>query len=265
MTRDVEVIDVPLVRALIAGQFPNWADLPLTKVEPGGWDNRTFRLGDDLSVRLPSAPAYAPQVEKEQAWLPVLAPHLPLPIPRPVALGQASDLFPHPWSVNLWLPGEPLDQAALDDWTGFARDLGAFLAALQAAPAHGGPAPGGHSFGRGGPLLHYDHEVRDAAAALRGRIDVDRALALWREALDASWSGEAVWVHGDMAPETCWLGTDACPRSSTSAAARWATRRATSSSPGPSWTRPRGRSSATHWTWTPGHGFEPGAGRCGRP
>jgi len=58
-------IDESLVAALIADQFPQWAGLPLSRVLPGGWDNRTFRLGEDLLVRLPSAAAYAAQVEKE--------------------------------------------------------------------------------------------------------------------------------------------------------------------------------------------------------
>ena len=51
----------------------------------GGVDNRTFRLGDALSVRLPAGDWYALQVEKEQRWLPLLAPRLPLPVPVPVA------------------------------------------------------------------------------------------------------------------------------------------------------------------------------------
>ena len=66
-------IDAPLVRQLIAEQFPQWADLPVRAVQPNGWDNRTFRLGDELSVRLPSAAGYAPQVEKEARWLHLFA------------------------------------------------------------------------------------------------------------------------------------------------------------------------------------------------
>lgn len=52
------LIDVALVRRLLATQFPDWAALPIEPVYPGGWDNRTFRLGSDMSVRLPSAAAY---------------------------------------------------------------------------------------------------------------------------------------------------------------------------------------------------------------
>jgi len=48
------VIDAELARRLVARQFPQWADLPVTEVSRQGWDNRTFRLGTDLAVRLPS-------------------------------------------------------------------------------------------------------------------------------------------------------------------------------------------------------------------
>jgi aminoglycoside phosphotransferase (APT) family kinase protein len=80
-------IDASLVARLVASQFPQWAGLPITPAEPDGWDNRTFRLGADMSVRLPSAEAYAMQVRKEHRWLPMLAPRLPLPVPVPLAMG----------------------------------------------------------------------------------------------------------------------------------------------------------------------------------
>ena len=79
---------------LVASQFPQWADLPVREVSLQGWDNRTFRLGDELSVRLPSAAGYVPQIEKEHRWLPRLAPCLPLPIPVPIAKGQAGRRLP---------------------------------------------------------------------------------------------------------------------------------------------------------------------------
>ena len=70
-------IDASLVGRLVAAQFPAWAGLPIRSVEPGGWDNRTFHLGERMTVRMPSAARYAEQVAKEQRWLPRLAPGLP--------------------------------------------------------------------------------------------------------------------------------------------------------------------------------------------
>lgn len=100
-------IDVALARRLVADQFPQWADLPVTPVEVDGWDNRTFRLGKELSVRLPTADWYALQVSKEQRWLPVLAHGLPLPIPQPVALAAPALGYPYARSVYRWLVGRP--------------------------------------------------------------------------------------------------------------------------------------------------------------
>jgi aminoglycoside phosphotransferase (APT) family kinase protein len=193
------VIDAELVRRLVDAQFPAWSDLPVTPVIPGGWDNRTFRLGEHLSVRLPSAAAYAPQVEKEHAWLPRIAPALPLPIPAPIALGGPGEGFPWPWSVRRWLPGAPASGNALD-LAAVADDLGGFLAALARVDAAGGPVAGPHSFWRGGPLGAYDAETRAALTALGGTIDGAAALAVWAEALATAWTGPPVWVHGDVAP-----------------------------------------------------------------
>lgn len=99
---DRERIDEPLVRDLLAEQFPHWADLPVRLVRNGGNDHQIFRVGDDLSVRLPAAADFVTQVRKEQAWLPRLAPCLPLPIPSVAGIGEPSDLFPAPWSVYDW-------------------------------------------------------------------------------------------------------------------------------------------------------------------
>lgn len=70
-------IDEQLARRLVDRQFPQWAGLPIRRVAHDGWDNRTFRLGDAMTVRMPTGPWYVPQVEKEQHWLPRLAPLLP--------------------------------------------------------------------------------------------------------------------------------------------------------------------------------------------
>lgn len=43
------------VRQLIREQLPQWAELDVTPVLEQGNDNRTFRLGEGLTVRLPSA------------------------------------------------------------------------------------------------------------------------------------------------------------------------------------------------------------------
>jgi aminoglycoside phosphotransferase (APT) family kinase protein len=192
-------IDAVLVARLVAEQFPQWAGLPIRPVTLGGWDNRTFHLGERMTVRLPSAGRYAVQVEKEQRWLPRLAPGLPLPIPVPLAMGEPGQGYPWPWSIYGWLDGETASAAAIDDRLRFATDLAGFLSALQRIDATGGPAAGPHSFWRGGPLATYDAETRTAIAALDGRIDARAVTAVWQAALAAAWDGPPVWAHGDMA------------------------------------------------------------------
>lgn len=188
-----------LVRRLVAEQFPPWADLPVEPVAQSGWDNLTFRLGSDLSARLPSAQRYVAQVVKEHRWLPRLAPHLPLPVPRPVTMGAPGQGYPWPWSIYRWLDGTPATLASIEDREGFAQSLARFLESLQRVDPTGGPYAGPHSFHRGGDLAIYDGETRRAIAALRGRIDADAATAVWEAALAATWQGRPVWVHGDIA------------------------------------------------------------------
>jgi aminoglycoside phosphotransferase (APT) family kinase protein len=196
---DKAAITAELAARLVAAQFPRWADLPVRRVEPGGWDNVTFRLGTGLSVRLPSGPGYAQQVDKEHRWLPLLAGRLPLPIPQPLARGAPGCGFPWPWSVYRWLPGTPLAASHVPDRTALAADLAGFLAALYRIDPAGGPPPGENNFYRGGPLTVYDGETRDALKALEGEIDTVRAAQVWAEALAATWHGSPVWFHGDIA------------------------------------------------------------------
>ena len=191
-------INASLAGRLVTAQFPQWADLPIKPVEFDGWDNRTFRLGEDMSVRLPSAESYAGQVEKEHLWLPRLAPLLPLPIPVPLAKGGPAEGYPWHWSVYRWLEGEIATIERIADLCQFASTLAQFLAALQRIDPTGGPPPGKHNFFRGGPLTTYDTETRDAIAALQGKIDTDAASAVWEAALQATWHGPPVWFHGDV-------------------------------------------------------------------
>jgi aminoglycoside phosphotransferase (APT) family kinase protein len=194
------VIDTDLVRRLIAGQFPEWADLPVRPVELQGVDNRTFRLGTRLTVRLPSAEGYRPQAAKEQRWLPVLAPRLPLAIPAPVAAGRPAEGYPFGWSVCRWIEGENAGVDRIDELTGFAVTLAEFLVALYRIDATGGPAAGKQSFFRGCPLRTYDAETRSAIAELGDRIPGAAATAVWDAALESTWDREPVWFHGDVAP-----------------------------------------------------------------
>lgn len=192
------IIDESLVQRLISTQFPKWRDLPIKQVKHQGWDNRTFHLGEHLLVRLPSDANYELQVEKEQLWLPKLAPFLPLLVPVPIAMGQPAEGYPWKWSVCSFLPGESANYAPIANLTDFAKSLAEFLLALQRIDTANAPLPRLHSFYRGGALSIYDAETRQAINTLKNKIDVTTVTDIWQRALASTWQREPVWVHGDI-------------------------------------------------------------------
>ena len=198
MHADEVQTDVDLVRRLVAGQFPHWADLPVRPVPSYGTDHDIYRLGGDLAVRLPRIGWATKQAAREAEWLPRLAPHLPLALPVPLAMGRPAEGYPFDWSVYEWLAGEnangtivDLDQAAVD--------LAAFLRALRRIDTAGAyPRP---PRSRGGALAEFDEAVRRSVRQLGERIDGDATLRSWQASLDApAWEGPEVWVHGDLLP-----------------------------------------------------------------
>ena len=202
------LIDTELVRRLLAAQFPQWAHLPLSPVPRSGMDNATFRLGEQLSVRLPRYAHWAGQVEREHRWLPRLAPHLPLQVSEPVAKGEPGEGYPHPWSVYRWLEGETATPEGLADPVRAALDLAGFVTALQAVDATGGPGPEQSNAFRGVPMgderdsLAAEARVRPKIEALKraGLADADAVTEVWEAALAApAWDRPPVWIHGDLA------------------------------------------------------------------
>ena len=188
-----------LVHRLVTGQFPQWSHLPIRPVATQGNDHRTFRLGDHLAVRLPSHERYVAGIFKEDRFLPLLAEHLPVPVPAPVATGQPTQEYPCPWSVRHWMVGDAPDSDPRLDRTRFADDLGAFLQELRTVPVHDGPTAGLHSFYRGCHPSVYGDQVQQALIELADQVDVDACKAIWRAALRSAWSTAPVWFHGDVA------------------------------------------------------------------
>ena len=190
-------IDASLVRRLVESQFPDWAGLPVERVVSGGWDNAIYRLGSDLSVRLPRRKMAAELVEKEQRWLPEIAPRLPVPVPVPIGRGSPGEGYPWRRSICPWLPGEVAAVAPVTDVEELAATLGAFIAALHTV----GPADGPRTPWRGVQLARRDETVRGLLADLRDVVDVRAASAAWEDALAApAWPGPDVWLHGDLHP-----------------------------------------------------------------
>jgi aminoglycoside phosphotransferase (APT) family kinase protein len=188
-------VDEALVAALLADQHPDLAGLPLREAE-SGWDNAMFRLGDELAVRLPRRALAAQLIVHEQAWLPVLAGRLPLPIPAPIRAGAPGRGYPWRWSVVPWLPGAAADLHPPDPDQ--APVLGAFLRALH------GPAPADAPTNpyRGGPLSDRGPFTEQRLERLAGATDLitPQLRRLWQEALEAPIDSPRTWLHGDLHP-----------------------------------------------------------------
>ncbi len=190
------VIDAALVHSLLAEQHPDLAAMPLRHVA-SGFDNETFSLGDALAVRLPRRAVSAPLALHEQTWLPLVAPGLPVAVPLPLRVGQASARYPCNWSVLPWFEGEPADVALAADSGALATALAAFLAALhRPAPEHAPINPY-----RGVALVQRQAvaEERLAQLASTGAV-TPRVRRTWNTALALAPEGPPVWIHGDLHP-----------------------------------------------------------------
>jgi aminoglycoside phosphotransferase (APT) family kinase protein len=198
---EVEVT-ADLVRSLLADQHPDLSGLPVEFLA-NGWDNAIFRLGDSLLARMPRRALGAQIIAHEQRWLPVVAPRLPVPVPRPVRTGGPGLGFPYPWSVVPYLPGVPAagaDGSGADglDLAAVAAEVGGFLRAMHVAAPSDAPA---NPF-RGIPLSQrgemFQASLAQLESALPDAMAVQRA---WADALAAAaYDGPPLWLHGDLHP-----------------------------------------------------------------
>ena len=161
--------DVALVRRLLAGEFPHWADLAIEPVVSYGTDHDIYRLGDHLAARLPRIGWATAQARKEAEWLPRLAPQLPLAVPVQLAMGHPADGYPFEWSVYEWLPGQDAN-GTIDDLDQAAVDLAAFVNALrQIDTTDAPPRPPGGRGQRPGQELWRKARVRQRRLRDRAR------------------------------------------------------------------------------------------------
>lgn len=192
-------IDEPVVRALLQTQHPDLAKLPLRLVATG-WDNVTYRLGEDLAVRLPRIRDAVPLIRREQEWLPRLAPRLPVAVPVPIRHGEPADGYPWPWSVVPWVRGRSAEHEQLSP--GQASRFGRFLGALHEPVP---PAFPRNDY-RGVPLAGVAELVAERLDRLSTgsaglAVPLSAVRERWRQALAAPAGGLDICVHGDLHPK----------------------------------------------------------------
>ena len=188
-------VTVSLARKLVEEQFPDWSDLALTELDRG-WDNTSFRLGDDLVVRIPHRALAAPLIGHEQRWLPEIAERVDLAIPAPVGAGRPSERLGYPWcwSVVPWFEGADAAVAPLRDPAVAARRLGTFFRQLHVpAPEHAPSNPF-----RGGRIADFSHRLDHHLSALGDAVDGPRCRELFEWAAAAPPASAPVWLHGDL-------------------------------------------------------------------
>jgi aminoglycoside phosphotransferase (APT) family kinase protein len=187
-------IDLDVVSRLVAAQFPELADHPISVVRSTGTVNALFRLGDRLCARLPRVEHWARNLDTEWEWLPRLSPRLSLLIPEPVAKGEPTSWYPFSWAIYNWIDGSPYSDELVDDEERAAKDLARFVFELRSLDAEVGAPRGGRR-----PLRELDLLTREAIESSGDVIDRDAALAAWELALEApAWDGEPTWIHSDL-------------------------------------------------------------------
>lgn len=207
-------IDDALVRRLLGTVSPSYADLPLRRFEATGSTNALFRLGEDLLVRIPRQPGGTETIEKEQRWIPYVAPHLPVPVPEVLEVGEPGFGYPEKWSVVRFLPGERpvVPEPGEPPRHALAADLAALVGALGSLEIPDGAA-GDPSLAwyRGEPLAHMDGAMREYLRDSRPLVG-DPELDVDLEAVESAWAqimglpearreAEPRWYHGDLNAE----------------------------------------------------------------
>lgn len=186
-------IDAALVEQLVAGQFPQWADLPVRHASSAGTDNAMFRLGDTMAVRLPRVEWAARSVEHEQTWLPIIGPLLPVATPVPLGMGEPACGYPWRWSVYTWLDGT--NPIACDLTEPLVRQIADCLNTIHALDVPGGPVSQ-----RGFTFQARDEVTRRSISQMAGMADTDAILAVWEDAFTLPpCEPPGTWIHSDTA------------------------------------------------------------------
>lgn len=190
-------LELHQIRLLIDTQFPEYKNLAIRKIDNSGHDNNSYHLGDDFSLRFPSAEAYSTQVIKEHTYLKALQESIPIPITEPIALGTPSEIFPFHFSINRWIKGETLTRNNINDKKQFAIELALFLLSLQSCDTKNGIPPGSHNFYRGANFSIYQDETIQAINNCT-HFNQEKCLEILNEAIQSDYVGSPVWIHGDL-------------------------------------------------------------------
>jgi aminoglycoside phosphotransferase (APT) family kinase protein len=129
------IVDASQAEDLIARQFPDLG--PVTARPLGeGFDNTAFVVNDQWVFRFPRRTIAVSLLASEMQLLPLIARHVPIPVPVPTHSGEPADDYPWPFAGYRLMTGTTACRAALspEQRQAIAEPLGRFLAALHALP-----------------------------------------------------------------------------------------------------------------------------------
>jgi aminoglycoside phosphotransferase (APT) family kinase protein len=192
-------VTAEMVRVLVDGQFPDWATLPIAPIHSEVTVNAIFRIGDRLAARFPLQPR---DVDATRRWLESeadaareLLGHTRVPVPEPVAIGEAGAGYPMPWAIQTWVPGTTASQEDASTSERFAHDLAKFIDQVSAIDIAGRTFPGN---GRGGDLRSHDKWMEVCFDKSEHLVNVPRLRRVWTHLRQLPRESPDVMTHGDL-------------------------------------------------------------------
>lgn len=192
-----------LVRSLVDRQCPQWRGLPLRAMTTSGTEHTTYRLGEELLVRVPRDADAETGLRKEVDWLPRLRGRLPLEVPVVEHVGTPTEDYPHSWTVNHWIDGEDVVARVLSGNVpaGWADTLAATVSALREIDLDDVPQELWPRGSRGGHLRERAGGLDQRADAVAGPLDATPVRGVVDDALAAGTPDPTrVLLHADLIP-----------------------------------------------------------------
>jgi aminoglycoside phosphotransferase (APT) family kinase protein len=189
-------IDTAFVRSLLQEQHPDLIHLPIHFLG-AGLDNMMFRLGDQLSVRLPQRKAAVKLIKNEQTWLPLLADRLTIPVPTPVRLGKPAKNYPWRWSILPWLAGVTADREK--PHLNQAKRFASFLRSLHIPAPFYAPLNPVRAILLNQRTVFFEQRIQRLER--KTNLITQKIKDIWYEALNTPIDVQPKWLHGDLHPD----------------------------------------------------------------
>ncbi|MEN8150878.1 MAG: aminoglycoside phosphotransferase family protein, partial [Planctomycetota bacterium] len=193
--------DARTVEAVLSDQCPHVLAGPVRAFSEG-WDFTAFDVGDTFLARFPKRDDVPRTIPQERRVLDALASAGQSLVPTDRFYGEASDLFPLPFTVHRKVPGAPLDELGLRDVGPGAAGrvgaaVGALLRAVHALPLSlvGEPEDDAEGMDR------WLFEAREILARIRPELPTAAVRRTSERLSSEAETPDRVVTHGDLGPE----------------------------------------------------------------